>query len=118
MAFKLEDFHLPEKEVWSKNNKIRLLFHANNFNYLVAQNVVAEDLLRHRGDERDGVGHREAHLFRPTLLFKQQSPPRKSHSSGGREGEMVKFLHFLETFSNLGVWEQDRSEAVELMGTD
>ena len=41
--------------------------------HLVAQYVVAEDLLRHGGEERDGVGHRQAHLFTCISHLKQQS---------------------------------------------
>ena len=44
--------------------------------HLVSQYVVAEDLLWHGGEERDGVGHRQAHLLFciSHLKQKQQSP--------------------------------------------
>ena len=68
--------------------------------YLVSQNVVTENLLRHRGEERDGVGHSEAHLF-CILPFKQQSP----HISR----KVVKFPPLsggVSMSKGGGIWEQ------------
>ena len=58
---------------------------------LVAQNVITENLLGHRGEERDGVGHGEAHLFCISHLASQTAV---AHST-----LVVKFLHyFLKEF--------------------
>ena len=71
--------------------------------YLVSQNVVTENLLGHRGEERDGVGHGEAHLFCISHLASQTAVASRLNST-----LVVKFLHyFLKEFLRLSSRERE-----------
>ena len=65
--------------------------------------MVAEDLLRHGGEERDGVGHRQAHLLFCIFPLKQQhAVASQLHSTW-----VVKFLHFQKEFQE---WEEEEAD--------
>ena len=65
--------------------------------------MVTENLLGHRGEERDGVGHGEAHLFCISHLASQTAVASRLNST-----LVVKFLHyFLKEFLRLSSRERE-----------